>query len=259
MNVIAPDRRFLGGMPAPLFAAIAVAWALAVAVEAAGSSGLMGHDRLIEGGVPLADAVAIHLAAWGAMVVAMMLPTTVPLLRLFRGAAAGQQQPGVAVAALVTGYAVVWVAFGALAFAADLGLHAAIESSPALRSAEWAIGGATLAVAGIFQFSSLKDACLRQCRHPAAFLLRYYQRGVGGGLRLGIRHGVFCVGCCWALMLVMFAVGVANLVWMALLTAVMVHEKTRAHGRESVPVTGVALLGAAAIVWAYSAYAAEVL
>ena len=98
--------------------------------------------------------------------------------------------------------------------------------------------------------------CLRQCRHPAQFLLRYYQRGATGGLRLGARHGLFCVGCCWALMLVMFAVGVASLVWMGLLTAVMVHEKTRPLGQRAVPVTGVALLAAASILAAYAIYAA---
>lgn len=258
MNVIARGRRLPAGTPAPVLAAITVAWALAVAVEAAGRSDLMAHGALIDEGVPLPDAYAIHLGAWAAMVVAMMLPTTMPLLRLFRAAAVGQERPAAAVGALVSGYVLVWMAFGAFAFVADVGVHALIESQEVLHSAEWAIGGATLAVAGAFQFSALKDACLRQCRHPAAFLLRYYQRGVGGGLRVGIRHGIVCVGCCWALMLVMFAVGVANLIWMAVLTAVMVHEKTRAGGRAGVPVTGLALLAAAAAVSAHSAYVAGV-
>ena len=111
-----------------------------------------------------------------------------------------------------------------------------------------------LALAGAFQFTPLKDACLRSCRHPAQFLTRYYRRGAGGGFRLGARHGAFCVGCCWALMLVMFSVGVASLVWMGALTAVMVHEKTRPLGREMVPVTGVALLGLASCLAAYAAY-----
>ena len=116
-----------------------------------------------------------------------------------------------------------------------------------------------LALAGAFQFTKLKDACLDKCRHPGAFMLRFYERGIGGGLRLGARHGAFCVGCCWALMLVMFAAGVASLVWMALLTAVLVHEKTRPAGARAVPVTGVALLGAVSIVLLYSAYTAGVI
>ena len=113
-----------------------------------------------------------------------------------------------------------------------------------------------LALAGAFQFTKLKDACLDKCRHPAQFMMRYYGRGPRGGLQLGMRHGAFCVGCCWALMLVMFAAGVASLIWMALLTGVMIHEKTRPAGARAVPVTGVALLAAASVVLAYSAAAA---
>ena len=132
-------------------------------------------------------------------------------------------------------------------------MHAAVDASPWLRAHEWAIGGSVLALAGAFQFTPLKDACLDKCRHPAQFLTRYYERGAGAAFRLGARHGAFCVGCCWALMLVMFAAGVASLVWMALLTALMVHEKTRPAGRRAVPVTGVALLGVASIVLLYGA------
>jgi predicted metal-binding membrane protein len=139
----------------------------------------------------------------------------------------------------------------------DMGLHAAVNASPWLEAHDWAIGGSVLAMAGAFQFTSLKDACLDKCRHPAQFLMRYYERGVGGGLRLGARHGAFCVGCCWALMLVMFAAGMANLLWMALLTALMIHEKTRPSGAKAVPVTGVALLAMASIVLMYGAYAAS--
>jgi predicted metal-binding membrane protein len=157
---------------------------------------------------------------------------------------------------LPRGYALVWSAFGALAFTRDLGVHAAVHASPWLHERDWLLGGSVLALAGAFQFTKLKDACLDKCRHPAAFMLRFYERGTAGGLRLGARHGVFCVGCCWALMLVMFAAGVASVVWMALLTALMVHEKTRPQGARAVPVTGVALLGAGSTTLLYSAYAA---
>lgn len=252
-------RALFRGVPAPITAAIAAAWALALAAQINGSAELFGHDRLIQGGLPLAHAFAIHLTAWQAMIVAMMLPTSLPLIRMFAVAAAGQQHPGRATAALLGGYASIWALFGALAFAADTALHAGIEASPALSSVEWAIGGLTLALAGAYQFSALKDACLRQCRHPGPFLLHHYQRGVRGALALGARHGVFCLGCCWALMLLMFAVGTANLIWMALLTAITVHEKTHPRGRDGVPVTGIALLGTASIVLPYSAWAAGIL
>ena len=111
-------------------------------------------------------------------------------------------------------------------------------------------------LAGAFQFSSLKDRCLRKCRHPGSFLLAHYRGGEAGAFRLGRLHGLYCLGCCWALMLVMFAAGVASLVWMALLTALMVHEKTRPAGARAVPVTGVALLGLASVVLLNSGWAA---
>jgi predicted metal-binding membrane protein len=116
-----------------------------------------------------------------------------------------------------------------------------------------------LALAGAFQFSSLKDACLRQCRHPGAYLLRHYRRGVREAFELGRGHGLFCVGCCWALMLVMFAAGVANLWWMAALTAVMVYEKTGSGGRRAVPTTGLALLLFATLVLAHPGWLPNVL
>jgi predicted metal-binding membrane protein len=193
------------------------------------------------------------------MIAAMMLPSSLPLVRLFGSASAKEPRGGLAMAAFLGGYAVVWSFFGALALAFDLGVHRTVESSAWLGAHDWLIGGSVLALAGAFQFTKLKDACLDKCRHPGHFLLRYYERGVGGGFRLGVRHGAFCVGCCWALMLVMFSVGVASLVWMGLLTALMVHAKTRQLGGRAVPVTGVALLAGASVVLLYSAYAAGAL
>ncbi|MEJ7893816.1 MAG: DUF2182 domain-containing protein [Solirubrobacteraceae bacterium] len=247
------------GLPLAVPAAIAGAGALAIAAEATGAGGALHHDALLGSGPPTWVALALSLATWQAMTAAMMLPSSVPLVRLFSAASAGQPQPRAAMAAFLGGYALVWTGFALFAFLGDIAVHRAIDASPSLQAYEWVIGGSVLAVAGAFQFTSLKEACLRECRHPGAFLLRYYERGAAGGFRLGARHGVFCVGCCWALMLVMFAVGVGSLIWMALFTAVMVHEKTRPVGAQAVRVTGAALLGAAVLVLAYSAYAAGAL
>jgi predicted metal-binding membrane protein len=193
------------------------------------------------------------------MIAAMMLPSSLPLVRLFAAASAGQPRPRAAMTGFLAGYALVWSAFGALAFTLDLGVHAGVDASAWLHHHEWLVGGSVLMLAGAFQFTRLKDACLDRCRHPGAFLLRFYERGAAGGFRFGARHGVFCVGCCWALMLVMFAAGVASLVWMAVLTAIMVHEKTRPLGARAVPVTGLALLGAGSTTLLYSASAAGAL
>jgi predicted metal-binding membrane protein len=243
------------GVPVVVLAAIAAAWLAALAAQATGAAALLHHDALIAHGPALWVAVPVFLLAWQVMVAAMMLPSSLPLVRLFAAVSAAQPHARSAMAGFLGGYALVWSAFGALAFTLDLGVHAAIHASPWLHEHEWLLGGSVLALAGAFQFTKLKDACLDTCRHPAAFMLRFYERGTAGGLRLGARHGVFCVGCCWALMLVMFAAGVASLVWMALLTAVMVHEKTRPLGARAVPVTGVALLGAGSTTLLYSAYA----
>ena len=244
-------------VPRPILAGIAAAWAAAIAAQFAGVAALANHDALLTGDrPPLALGVLIAILAWQVMIAAMMLPSSLPLVRLYSRATERAPQRGRSMAAFIGGYALVWSAFGFAAFGGDAALHAAVNASPWLADHDWWIGGAVLALAGAFQFTSLKDACLDKCRHPAQFLTRYYERGPGGGFRLGARHGAFCVGCCWALMLVMFAAGVASLIWMALLTALMVHEKTRPKGAKAVPVSGVALLGAASIVLMYSAYAA---
>jgi hypothetical protein len=104
------------------------------------------------------------------------------------------------------------------------------------------LGHAVLMGAGAFQFSKLKDKCIEECRHPGIYLMRRYKRGVSEAFRLGRGHGLFCLGCCWALMLLMFAVGMANLAWMAVLAAIMAYEKFGRHGRDLTPAVGVTLL-----------------
>ncbi len=245
-------------LPRPILVGIAAAWVAAIAALLAGAAALVHHDALLSGGgPPVAITVITSLLAWQVMIAAMMLPSSLPLVRLYARASERAPRRGRSMTAFIGGYAIVWSAFGLAAFGADAGVHAAVSASPWLERHDWWIGGSVLALAGAFQFTSLKDACLDKCRHPGQFLMRYYERGPGGGFRLGARHGLFCVGCCWALMLVMFAAGVASLIWMALLTAVMIHEKTRPTGARAVPVTGVALLGAASVVLAYSAYASS--
>ena len=246
----------LGRVPVAVVVAIVAAWVVAVAAEAGGAARYVHHDALLENGPSFWLALVAFLFAWQLMIAAMMLPSSLPLVRLFASASANQDRPGAAMAGFLSGYALVWSGFGALALGFDLGVHRGVDSVGWIHDHQWLIGGSVLAVAGAFQFTKLKDACLDKCRHPAQFMLRYYERGVGGGFRLGARHGAFCVGCCWALMLVMFAAGVASLIWMALLTALMVHEKTRPAGRRAVPVTGIMLLAASATVLLYSAYAA---
>ncbi|HEY6379203.1 MAG TPA: DUF2182 domain-containing protein [Candidatus Dormibacteraeota bacterium] len=228
--------------------AIGAAWFLAVVAETSGHGAALHHDTLIEGGLPFWAALCLFLVAWQAMTVAMMLPSSLPMVRLFNRMAAAQPHAGRAQAAFLGGYALVWTGFGAFAFISDLGIHRSVDNWPWLAAHSWLIAGGTLVVAGAFQFSSLKERCLQECRHPAAFLLRYYRRGTEAALRTGLRHGAFCLGCCWALMLVAFAAGVANLAWMAAFTAIMVFEKTGPGGDRGAEPIGLGLLVVGAVV-----------
>jgi predicted metal-binding membrane protein len=230
-------------MPQPtLVWAIAAAWAVAVAAQATGRARLLHHDVLAEGSLPSWAALGLFLLAWQLMIAAMMLPSSLPLVRLFSRASMSQPRPLRAKAAFLGGYAVVWTGFGAAAFLGDLGIHRLVDRWPWLDARPALVGGAVLLLAGAFQFSKLKDRCLTVCRHPTGFLRQHYRRGTDAAFRLGAGHGLFCVGCCWALMLVGFAAGVANLWWMAALTAVMVFEKTGRGGRRGARPIGFGLI-----------------
>lgn len=234
----APIRR----LPLVIYSAIALAWLVALAAQVSGQSELVHHDFLIEGGLPPAAALGLFIAAWQLMIVAMMLPSSLPMIRLYWASARSQDRPVAALTLFLAGYAVVWTGFGIVALLGDLLLHRFVESSTWLAENPHVISGFVLMTAGSFQFSKLKDRCLTECRHPGVYLMRHYKRGLEAAFRLGRGHGLFCLGCCWALMLVMFAAGVANITWMAAFAAVMVYEKVGRHGRALTPAVGAALL-----------------
>jgi predicted metal-binding membrane protein len=236
-------RRQISTLQTPvLIAAIGVAWLLAIAAEVTGKQHALHHHSLIGGDMAAWAALGLFLVAWQAHLTAMMLPSTMPLVRLFERASAAQPRPGAARVAFLAGYGAVWTAFGLLVAAGDTVVHHVADNAAWLQQQPHLIAGATLMLAGAFQFSDLKDRCLKACRHPLLFLQRHYRRGTAGAFALGHRHGLFCLGCCWALMLVMFAVGIANLAWMAPLALIMVYERTGTHGERAVAPIGVALL-----------------
>jgi len=241
-------------VPAVVLMAIAGAWVLTVVAQATRRAAFLNHGALIEGSgpfhvhPPLWAALPLFLVAWQVMVAAMMLPSSLPMMRLFRATAASQPRVHTVRTAFLGGYLVVWSGFGAAAFLQDIGVHRLVDRTPWLSAHPSVIAGLAPMLAGSFQFSTLKDKCLQACRHPAAFLVQHYRRGVPEAFRLGLRHGLFCLGCCWALMLVMFAAGVANLWWMAALAAVMFYEKVGRFGDRITPYVGAGLLTLAAIV-----------
>ncbi len=230
-------------VPVGIVVGIVAAWSTAILVVAAGKGGLADHDAIAGGRLPVGVALVAFLVGWQVMVAAMMLPSTVPLFRLFKTASAQQDRHGLMVWLFLGGYAVVWGLAGWVALLGDLMLHGVVDAVPALDERPHLIAGAVLVLAGAFQFSDLKDRCLTECRHPAMWMLRHYRRGAANAFHLGQLHGRFCLGCCWALMLLMFAVGVMNLLWMAALAAFMAYEKIGRHGETVGKVAGGALIG----------------
>ena len=192
----------------------------------------------------------LHALAWVLMIGAMMLPTTYPVLAMFRRIVAGRPDARLLVALVVAGFFVAWFVFGLLAHAADEGLQWAVVRMPWTVSHGWILGAVVLAGAGAFQFSALKYRCLEQCHTPFSFIMaRWHGRSPRReAWRIGVDHGIFCVGCCWALMLLMFVVGTGNLGWMLVLAAVMAAEKNLPWGRRLRTPLGVGLLGWSAVV-----------
>src|SRR5262249_26845204 len=150
----------------------------------------------------------------------MMAPSVSPMLLLFAAARAGRGNRGVSLATLTfgLGYIAVWAGFSVGAAGAQWGLHQTAMLSAAMASSSGRLSGAILIIAGAYQLTSWKNRCLTHCRSPLGFLMTNWRDGTIGSFRMGFSHGAYCLGCCWALMCVLFVVGVMNLIWVAALT-----------------------------------------
>ena len=221
--------------------AIAVAWAVCVWAELSGNAAALHHDALYQNGRPYWLSALVVLAAWQFMTAAMMLPSSFGLIRLYAATAGRAPDFPAALVLFLGGYFAVWTAFALAAFTGDMQLHRIVDAWPWLAAHATLIPAATLGLAALYQFTPLKDACLKACRHPGMYLMRHYRRGALNGLRLGLGHALYCLGCCWALMLVMFAAGVAHLAWMGVLAAIMFVEKATPSGSRFVAPVGAAL------------------
>jgi len=199
-----------------------------------------------DGGLVPVEA-SLFAVGWMLMIVAMMLPSSLPLVVTFSALVRRRRRPGQLVVLLLAGYLLVWGAFGLAAWIADRGIHAAVDALPWLAEHPQIIIATTLAAAGLWQFSPLRDRCLDECRSPLGFVLNRW-RGTSErreALTMGIAHGAFCVGCCWSLMLVMFGVGLASLSAMLVLGAITAVEKNLPGGRRISRPLGVILILAA--------------
>lgn len=246
---LAPASKRERGLARAVWAIAGLCWALAVTGVLFSADGLGHHDVVLtESALAWHWRLAAFVAVWSVMVGAMMLPSTVPMLELFWAVSARQQRPALARAGLLIPYAAVWLGFAVGALAADAVVHALIDAWGWLAARPGLVLGGVLVLAGAFQFSELKKACLTSCRSPMGLLWEHYGRGASGAWRLGVRHAVLCLGCCWALMLVMFATGAGSLAWMLLLTAVMVAEKTASWGVRLVTPIGVTFIAAGLVI-----------
>ena len=214
-----------------------LAWAYLVHLDRQMSSSMAHDTMMVEMGMSMdmpwtATDVFFTFTMWAVMMVGMMTGTAAPMLLLFAGAQAARGTRGRAAAVTIfgLGYTVVWVAFSAGAALAQWMLHETAMLTPAMAASSGRLGGGILVAAGAYQLTPVKGACLIRCRSPLGFLMTNWRDGALGALEMGLRHGVYCLGCCWLLMCLLFVVGVMNLLWVAALTVFVLAEKIGPFG-----------------------------
>ncbi|MFL9909388.1 DUF2182 domain-containing protein [Paraburkholderia sp. RL17-337-BIB-A] len=216
------------------------------------------HDKMMmEMGMSMAAPwttadVFFTFAMWVVMMVGMMAGSAIPVLLLFAGAHArrgGGRAPFI-VLMFASGYLAVWIGFSACATLAQWALHHAALLSPELGAASPQVGGAILCAAGLYQLTPFKRACLMHCQSPLGFLMTRWRDGTSGALQMGMRHGAYCLGCCWALMCVLFVVGVMNLVWVAALALFVLLEKIGPAGAVLARTAGAAMIAVGVLLFA---------
>ena len=189
---------------------------------------------------------ALNAALWWAMMPGMMLPSAAPMILTFAAinrSKRARSQPYVPTAVFTAGYLLAWGGFGVIATLLDWGLERAALISPATGRLGPVLGAAVVIAAGMYQLTPLKSVCLHHCRSPFDFVLNHWREGRGGALRMGLEHGLYCLGCCWLLMVLLFAAGMMSLLWMALIALLVLVEKLFPAGPWIARGSGVAMLG----------------
>lgn len=237
-----------------------LAWAYLVHLDHQMSAAMQDERMMAAMGMTMDKAWTLAdgwftFAMWTVMMVGMMAPTALPLLLLFAAARTGRDRSGLSLTTLSfgLGYIAVWTSFSAGATLVQYGLHQAAFLSPAMASSSGRLSGAILLAAGAYQLTSWKAKCLTHCRSPLGFLMSNWHDGATGAFQMGFRHGVFCLGCCWAIMCLLFVVGVMNLVWIAVMTIFVLIEKVGPAGTFVARLAGAAmvLLGIAILLEAH--------
>jgi predicted metal-binding membrane protein len=241
---------------AGLFALVVVAWLYLVHAARAMSEmamhaamGMMPQTRPWSG-----MELLLLFVMWVVMMIAMMTPSATPMLLMFTAMnrRRAEHGPVVRTGIFLLGYLMVWGTYSALAALAQWILHGVAWLSPMMVSTSPYLGGGLLIAAGIFQWTPLKRTCLTACRSPLGFIMSEWRAGARGALVMGIRHGVYCVGCCWVLMALLFVAGVMNLIWVAAIAIFVLVEKALPGAERLSPVAGAALIVAGALVMTYA-------
>jgi predicted metal-binding membrane protein len=236
---------------AALLVVIAVSWVWLFVGAGLGMEEMdMGGGQMMRMSPPWTPSYAVLiLVMWTVMMAAMMLPAATPTILLVDSLARRRAKGSGETALFAVGYLVVWGGFSVLATILQWGLVRVALLGEDMASASPMLVGVLLIAAGIYQWTPLKQACLNHCRAPFDFLTRHWSRGP---FRAGVHHGLFCLGCCWMLMLLLFAFGLMNLLWIAALALLVLIEKVLPIGSRMSRVTGVAL-----IAWGVGVLAAE--
>jgi predicted metal-binding membrane protein len=188
-----------------------------------------------------------QFSMWSVMMVGMMTPSVAPMVLIYARVAGEASARGMQFAPpsyFALGYLLAWTLFAVLATASQWGLEGAALLTPMLATASRPLGGGLLIVVGAYQWSPLKESCLAQCRSPLSFVQNHggFRPGIAASLRLGLLHGIYCIGCCWALMTLLFVAGVMNLLWVAAIMVFVLAEKIAPYGRYLARVAGLAAI-----------------
>lgn len=230
---------------AGVLAVVAIAWAYLVFL-AQDSDGMGSGMAMAQLKTWSAADFGMMFLMWAVMMTGMMVPSAAPMILIFATVNRRRQEqdrPYVSTAIFLSGYLVVWCGFAAVATVGNWALHVndLLDKMMGGSTSDY-LGGSLLVVAGAFQWSRLKYTCLTQCRSPLSFLMTDWREGAGGALRMGVTHGIYCVGCCWVLMLLLFVLGIMNLLWIAALAGFVLLEKVVPRGDRMSKGTGLVLI-----------------
>ena len=230
---------------AGVLAVVAIAWAYLVFL-AQDSDGMGASIAMAQLKTWSAADFCMMFIMWAVMMTGMMVPSAAPMILIFATVNRRRQEqdrPYVSTAIFLSGYLLVWFGFAAIATLGNWALHVndLLDKMMGGSTSDY-LGGGLLVVAGAFQWSRLKYACLTQCRSPLSFLMTDWREGAGGALRMGVTHGIYCVGCCWVLMLLLFVLGIMNLLWIAALAGFVLLEKIVPRGDRMSKGTGLLLI-----------------